>query len=144
MKINECMTREFRIVDPAETVQDAARKMADIDAGFLPVGEDDRLIGIVTDRDIAIRAVAVGRDHDAKVRDVMSQEIRYCYVDDEVSDVLSNMAELQVRRLPVVDHDKRLVGIISIGDLTDNGLAAQAGETLCRIVRPSGLHSQTI
>jgi CBS domain-containing protein len=142
MKISECMTREVRIVDPGETVQDAAQTMADIDAGFLPVGEDDRLIGIITDRDITIRAVAAGREPDARVRDVMSAEVRYCYADDDVEDILNTMAELQIRRLPVVDRDKRLVGVVSISDLAGNGEAAQVGEVLWDIVRPSGLHSQ--
>ncbi len=144
MKVSECMTREVRIVDPAETLQDAARTMADIDAGFLPVGENDRLIGIITDRDIAIRAVGSGRAPDAKIRDVMSQEVRYCYADDDVEDILFNMAEQQVRRLPVVDRNKRLVGIVSISDLATNGEAARTGETLGEIARPSGLHSQAI
>jgi CBS domain-containing protein len=144
MKVSECMTREVRIVDPAETLEGAARVMADLDAGFLPVGENDRLVGIITDRDIAIRAVGVGRPPDAKVRDVMSEEVRYCFVDDDVDDILENMAELQVRRLPVVDRDKRLVGVVSIGDLASNGESARAGETLGDIVRPSALHSQIL
>lgn len=144
MKVSQCMKRDVRIVDPAETLQDAARAMADIDAGFLPVGENDRLVGILTDRDIAIRAVGTGRAPDAKIRDVMSQEVRYCYADDDVDDILYNMAEQQLRRLPVVDRDKRLVGIISITDLATNGVATLTGETLGRIARPSGLHSQAV
>jgi CBS domain-containing protein len=144
MKVSDCMTHDVRIADPSETLQEAARMMADIDAGILPVGENDRLIGIITDRDIAIRAVGAGRSPDTKVRDVMSQEIRYCYADDDVDDILHNMAEQQIRRLPVVDRGKRLVGIVSIGDLAGNGEARASGEALCEIVRPSGLHSQSI
>jgi len=144
MKVRDCMTREFRIVDPGETVQGAAQAMADIDAGFLPVGEHDRLIGIVTDRDIAIRAVATGRSPSARVRDVMSLEVRYCFDDEDVDSVLDNMADLQLRRLPVLDRDKRLVGVISITDLAGNGEAAHAGEALGEIARPSGYHSQMI
>ena len=144
MKVRDCMTREFRIVDPGETVQGAAQAMADIDAGFLPVGEHDRLIGIVTDRDIAIRAVATGRSPSARVRDVMSLEVRYCFEDEDVDTVLDNMADLQLRRLPVLDRDKRLVGVISITDLAGNGEAAHAGEALGEIARPSGYHSQMI
>jgi CBS domain-containing protein len=144
MKVSECMTHDVRIVDPAETLQGAARAMADIDAGFLPVAKDDRLIGIVTDRDIAIRAVAIGREPTAKIRDVMTSEVRYCFIDDDIDDVLENMAELQVRRLPVVDRDKRLVGVVSISDLACNGEAARAGEALSDIARPSGYHSQMI
>lgn len=145
MKINECMTRDVRIVDPTETLQEAARAMADIDAGFLPVRENDRLIGIITDRDIAIRAVGTGRGPDARIREVMSQEVRYCFDDEDIDDVLQNMAEQQIRRLPVVDRNKRLVGIVSISDLAASaGAALSGGEALCEIARPSPLHSQTI
>lgn len=144
MKVSECMTREVRIVDPGETLQEAARTMADIDAGFLPVGKDDRLVGIITDRDIAIRAVGAGRAPDARISDVMSQEVKYCYADDDVDDILHNMAEQQIRRLPVVDRNKRLVGIVSISDLAHGGQSAGSGEALSEIARPSGLHSQAI
>lgn len=144
MKVSECMKRAVRIVDPAETLQNAALTMAEIDAGFLPVSENDRIIGIITDRDIAIRAVGTGRAPDAKIRDVMSQDVRYCYADDDVDDILYNMAEQQLRRMPVVDRDKRLVGVISITDLATNGVAARTGEALGRIARPSGLHSQAV
>lgn len=144
MKVSECMTREVRIVDPAETLQQAARTMADIDAGFLPVSENDRLVGIITDRDIAIRAVGTGRAPDAKIREVMSQEVRYCFDDEDIDDVLWNMGEQQIRRLPVVDRNKRLVGIVSISDLAAGGNAALSGETLSEIARPSPLHSQAI
>lgn len=144
MKVNECMTRDVRIVDPAETLQEAASNMADIDAGFLPVGENDRLVGIITDRDIAIRAIGTGRAPDSKIRDVMSQEVRYCYEDEDVEDILYNMAEQQIRRLPVIDRNKRLVGVVSISDLATNGETARSGETLGEIARPSGHHSQAI
>jgi CBS domain-containing protein len=144
MKINECMTRTVRIVDPGETLRDAARLMSDIDAGILPVAEDDRLIGIITDRDIAIRAVGTGRPPDARIRDVMSEEVKYCFDDADADQVLRNMADLQIRRLPVVDRDKRLVGIVSISDLAGRGDAARAGEALSGITRPSGLHSQAV
>jgi len=144
MKVRDCMTREFRIVEPGETVRGAAQTMADIDAGFLPVGEHDRLVGIITDRDIAIRAVATGRSPSARVRDVMSLEVRYCFEDEDADSVLDNMADLQLRRLPVLDRDKRLVGVISITDLAGNGEAAHAGEALGEIARPSGYHSQMI
>ena len=144
MKVSECMTRTVRIVDPAETLEDAARTMADIDAGFLPVGENDKLVGIITDRDIVIRAVGNGQSADAKIRDVMSPEVKYCYADDDVDDILNNMAVQQIRRLPVVDGDKRLVGVVSISDLATNGETARSGEALGEIARPSGLHSQSL
>jgi CBS domain-containing protein len=142
MRISECMTRDVRIVDPDETLEQAALAMAEIDAGILPVGRNDRLVGIITDRDIAIRGVAQGRGPSAKVGDVMSPEILYCFIDDDAGEVLDNLADIQVRRLPVLDREKRLVGIISISDLAGNGEAAQAGEALGDIARPSGQHSQ--
>jgi len=142
MLVNECMTRDVRLVDPDDTLRDAAVAMAEIDAGFLPVRENDRLVGIITDRDIAIRGVAKGLSPDAEVRAVMSDEIRYCFEDDDADDVLANMGEIQVRRLPVMNHDKRLVGVVSISDLAGNGEEMQAGEALCEIARPSKLHSQ--
>jgi CBS domain-containing protein len=142
MRISECMTRDVRIVDPDETLEQAALAMADVDAGILPVGRNDRLVGMITDRDIAIRGVAKGRGPNAKVGDVMSPEVKYCFIDDDTDSVLDNLAEIQVRRLPVLDHDKRLVGIVSIGDLAGNGEAVHAGEALGEIARPSSRHSQ--
>jgi CBS domain-containing protein len=118
--------------------------MADCDSGVLPVGENDRLVGVITDRDIAVRGVAEGKSPDTKIRDVMSPDVRYCYEDEDITAVLRNMGDLQVRRLPVLSRDKRLVGIVSLSDLaTANGLAAPAGEALCDIARPGGEHSQT-
>jgi CBS-domain-containing membrane protein len=143
MKVGECMTRDVRMVQPGDTVQDAAMAMAQCDSGVLPVNEDDRLVGMITDRDIAIRGIACGKGPDAKVRDVMSAEVRYCYMDDSAEDVLQNMSELQVRRLPVLDRDKRLVGIVSLSDLAGRGESAATGEALGQIARPGGEHSQT-
>lgn len=143
MKISECMTRDVRIATPDESLQTAAHAMGEIDAGFLPVAQDDRLIGIITDRDIAVRGIGQGRPPDAKVREVMSNEVKYCFDDDEVDAVLDNMGEIQVRRLPVVDRAKHLVGIVSLSDLAA-GEATHAGEALCDISRPSALHSQSV
>lgn len=143
MRVSECMTRDVKIANPQETIADAARMMVDCDAGVLPVGDNDRLVGVITDRDIAVRGVAEGKSPSAKVGDVMSAEVKYCYEDDDTEDVLRNMGELQLRRLPVLSRDKRLVGIVSLCDLTTKDCAAQAGETLGDITRPGGQHSQT-
>lgn len=97
MKISACMTTGVRIVAPTETLQEAARAMAELDAGFLAVGKKDRLIGIITDRDIAIRGVANGRKPGTTVREVLSSDVQYCYADDNCIDTLYNMANLQVR-----------------------------------------------
>ena len=143
MRVSDCMTRGVEITNPQDTIRDAARMMADCDAGVLPVGENDRLVGVITDRDIAVRAVAEGRGPEAKVGDVMSAEVKYCFEDDDIDDVLRNMGELQVRRLPVLSRDKRLVGIVSLSDLATIGAAAPAGDALVDIARPGGEHSQT-
>lgn len=144
MKISECMSRDVQIAAPDHTMQSAAQIMADIDAGFLPVADDDRLIGIVTDRDIAIRGVAAGRPPEASIREVMTDEVKYCFADEEAEDVLENMGDIQVRRLPVVDREKRLVGIVSITDLASNSDATAAGQTLGDTARPSAQHSQAV
>src|SRR5512144_2203457 len=117
MKIREAMTQDVCLTSPDQTISDAARIMAQIDAGALPVEQDDRLVGVITDRDIAVRAVAAGKAPDTKVRDVMSREVLYCYDDQDLDAVIRNMGTVKVRRLPVVNRDKRLVGIISLADL---------------------------
>jgi len=118
MNVREVMTPDVVIASPEDTLQRAAEMMIDIDAGVLPVGENDRLVGILTDRDITVRAVAAGKEPtECKVREVMSPEIRYIYEDESVEDAARNMTELQVRRLPVLNREKRLVGIVSLGDL---------------------------
>ncbi len=143
MKIRDAMTPAVRTVGPDATLRDAARMMADGDIGALPVTSGDRLAGMVTDRDIVIRGLAIGKGPDATVGEVMTHEVLYCRADDEVSDVCENMSDLQVRRLPVVDADKRLVGIISLADIADSA-AKDAGEALDAITRPGGPRSQSI
>jgi CBS domain-containing protein len=118
MQVSEVMTRDITIASPEDSLREAAAMMADIDAGALPVGEDDRLVGMLTDRDITVRAVAEGRVPDeCRVGEIMSPEIRYIYEDESLEDAARNMAELQVRRLPVLSREKRLVGVLSLGDL---------------------------
>ncbi len=143
MNVNSCMSTDVRITSPSETIRDAAKAMKELDAGILPVGENDRLIGMITDRDIAVRAVADGRGPETTVREVMSQEVLYCYEDESLDDVARQMRELQVRRMPVLNHDKRLVGIISLGDLARSEEdPARTAEALTGVSEPSGLHSQ--
>lgn len=136
MNISEVMTRNVKIASPEDTLQRAAQMMAGINAGALPVGENDRLVGMLTDRDITLRAVARGKaPGECKVREVMSASIKYVYEDDTVENVAKNMGELQMRRLPVLDRKKRLVGIVSLGDLalkkTDS-----AGKALKEVSEP--------
>lgn len=117
MRIAEIMSREVRIARPTDTIQHAARLMAEIEAGALPVGEDDRLVGMLTDRDIAVRAVAAGLGPDCLVGQVMTRDVKYVYEDETIDDLARNIATLQVRRLPVLNRAKRLVGIVSLSDL---------------------------
>jgi CBS domain-containing protein len=136
------MTREVRIATPGQSIREVAKIMDEIDAGIMPVGENDRLVGMISDRDIAIRAVAQGKGPDTPVRDVMSTEqVLYCYEDEELDHVAKNMASEQVRRLPVVNREKRLVGIVSLGDVAQKETRA-ASKAVKGVTRPGGAHAQ--
>jgi CBS domain-containing protein len=137
MKIAEAMTRDVRVANPDQTIREAAQMMAELDAGALPVGENDRLVGMITDRDIAIRAVAHGKEPDTHIRDVMTDDVKYCYEDEEVEDVARNMGDIQVRRLPVVNRDKRLVGIVALGDIAITEDPEVVGDALTGISEPT-------
>lgn len=144
MKISEAMTRDVRMVRPDQTIREAAHLMAELDIGALPVEDSDRLVGMITDRDIAVRAVAEGRGAETMVQDVMTAEVKYCFDDQSVEEVTRNMGEQRLRRLPVVDRNKRLVGILSLGDLAlDEDVQDEAAEALGGISRPGGQHSQS-
>jgi CBS domain-containing protein len=138
MKVREIMTPDPELIDPNASIREAAKRMKNEDIGALPIGENDRLIGMVTDRDIAMRGVAEDRAPETTtVRDVMSEKIYYCFEDDDIEDAARCMAENQVRRLPILNRDKRLTGIVSLADL------AQTGEECERIAlegvsEPSG------
>jgi CBS domain-containing protein len=142
MKIGKVMSREVQLIKPDDTIRSAAALMKKIDAGLLPVTENDKLVGMITDRDIAIRGVAEGKGPDAKVRDAMSPEVKYCFEDEDVAHVAENMAELQVRRLPVMNRDKRLVGIVSLADLAIEGSLPKTAKALHGISQPGGQHNQ--
>jgi CBS domain-containing protein len=143
MKVCDAMSRDVQVASPKQSIRDAAKMMAKIDAGVLPVGENDRLIGVITDRDIAIRAVAEGKAPTTKVGDVMSHEVLYCFDDQDLEDIAQNMAEMKVRRMPVVNRDKRLVGIISLADLARREDSRTTGQTVSEISVPGGEHSQS-
>jgi CBS domain-containing protein len=135
MQIREIMTRDPVIAPPEATLRDAARMMRDLDSGVLPIGEGDRLVGMLTDRDITIRATAEGKDPNATpVREVMSSEVVSCFEDDDERDVAAKMEEHQLRRLVVLDRNERPVGIVSMGDLavytTDDRLAGEVTEAV--------------
>ena len=136
MQVNEIMTREVQLVSPEDSLQTAAQVMAVYDFGMVPVGQDDRLVGMLTDRDITTRAVARGLNPaQCRVGEVMSPEVIYVFDDESLEDAARNMSELQIRRLPVLNRDKRLVGIVSLGDLAVTR-PAPAAEALSEISQP--------
>ncbi|WP_331376648.1 CBS domain-containing protein [Sinorhizobium chiapasense] len=141
MHVSEIMTRDVHLVSPNETITEVARHMAENDIGFLPVGDHDRLVGMITDRDIVVRGVADGLDLQSKVGDIMTTDVKYCFEDEEVDDVARNMGDVQVRRLPVVNRDKRLVGIVSLADAAREQPAI-AGTGLKGVTAPGGTHNQ--
>jgi len=137
-QLKDLMSRDVKVINPDMTIGEAARKMRDGDFGMLPVGEDDRMIGTISDRDIAIRAVAEGKDSETKVRDVMSDGIAWAYEDDSVEKAANIMSERQVRRLPVVNRNKRLVGIVALGDFAvESSEIKPAAQALSEISKPS-------
>jgi CBS domain-containing protein len=137
-QLKDLMSPDVQVISPDATIREAAEHMREGDFGMMPVGEDDRMIGMISDRDIAIRAVAEGKDAGTKVRDVMSEGIAWAYEDDSVEQAAMIMSERQVRRLPVVDRDKRLVGIVALGDIAvESSEIRPAAQALSEISRPS-------
>lgn len=128
MRVDEVMTKNAKCIQPDATLQDAAKRMRELDVGSLPVCENDKIVGYVTDRDIAIRSVAEGHDtRTESVSRIMTKGVTYCYEDQDIREAAELMREKQVRRLPVLSRKKRLVGIVSLGDV-----AVQCGdEELC-------------
>lgn len=136
-KIKELMSRNVLVISPDETIREAAQQMLKGNFGMMPVSENDRMIGSISDRDITIRAVADGKNPDTKVREVMSEGIHWAYEDDSAAKVAELMSEHQIRRMPIVNTDKRLVGIVALGDFAvDSADIAVAGEALAEISQP--------
>jgi len=136
--LKNLMSRDVKVISPDMSIRDAAREMRDGDFGMLPVGENDRMIGTISDRDIAIRAVADGKDTGTKVRDVMSEGVAWVFEDESVEEAAKIMSKRQVRRLPVVNRDKRLVGIVALGDFAvESSEIRPAAEALSEISKPS-------
>jgi CBS domain-containing protein len=130
-KVSDVMTREIHLATPDQSIASAAAEMAKADVGSLPVSDADRLVGMITDRDIAVRAVAKGLGAETPVRNVMTGSIKYCYEDQDVDEVARNMADLGVRRLPVVNRDKRLVGFVALSNIVQAG-DGRSKDTLLR------------
>ena len=142
MKVSEVMTPNVETVQPDQTVQQAASFMLSADAGSIPVTEGDRLIGMITDRDIAVRGIAKGHGPDTPVREIMTNDIICARSDDDVDEVASKMSEAQVRRLPVIDSEDRLCGIVSLGDLARETSNESAHQALEGVSQPGGQHQQ--
>lgn len=136
MKVGNMMSSDVCVVSPDDSLREAAKLMSEYDIGSLPVGENDRLVGFLTDRDIAIRGVARGLSPDSRVREAMSNDVKYCHEDDDIESVAKNMASLEVRRLPVVNRDKRLVGIVSLGNFAGSGDSRASQDLLQGVAAP--------
>jgi CBS domain-containing protein len=141
MQVAEAMTRKVRVCHPAQPIRDCSRLMAEIDSGVLPVEADNQVVGMITDRDIAVRAVAAGKGPDTPVREVMSRGVLYCYDDQDLDHIARSMGNARVRRVPVVDRQKRLVGILSLGDVALKH-APVAGQAVQGVSKRGGPHSQ--
>lgn len=136
--VKEVMSRDVQVISPDATLAEASRRMRDGDFGMMPVGENDRMVGAISDRDIAVRAVARGLGPDSKVREVMSTGICWAYDDDPVTRAAEIMSANQIRRLPIVNHDKRLVGIVALGDIAvEGGARRPAAKALSAISEPA-------
>jgi CBS domain-containing protein len=142
MKISDVMTRDVQTVRPDQTAREAAGFMLSADAGAIPVTDGDRLMGMITDRDIAVRGVAQGHGPDTPVRDLMSSDIVAARIDDDTDEVAARMSQAQVRRLPVLDDQQKLCGIVSLADLTQKGDGYDAEQVLEGVSEPGGPHQQ--
>jgi CBS domain-containing protein len=145
MQVKKAMTTDVELASPTQTIREAALLMGKVDCGALPVADKDSLVGMITDRDIAIRAVAAGKGPNTPVKEIMSAEVLYCFEDQDIEEVARNISDLKVRRLPVMNREKRLVGILSLGDMarSTNG-SDPAGDALKAISEPGGEHSQSM
>jgi CBS domain-containing protein len=143
MKVSEIMTRDVCLASPSQMLREAAAEMEKHDIGVLPVGENDRLVGMITDRDIAVRGISHGLGPEATIRDVMSAEVKYCFEGDDIDALAQNMASERIRRLPVLNDKKRLVGIISLGDLATSQDGRTTGVALSGISQHGGRHCQS-
>ena len=143
MQIKDIMSRDVILASPRQTIREVAQVMADRDIGYLPVGDQDRIVGMVTDRDIVVRGLAAGKGPDAKLGDIMTEDVKYCFEDEDVDHVVKNMGDNQVRRLPVMNRQKRLVGIVTLADAALEHDPVVVGEAFLRVVEPGGDHCQS-
>ena len=139
MRIADCMSSTVHTIRPKETLKVASKVMLESDVGALPVTNGERLVGMITDRDIAVRGVAQGLGPNAQVQDAMSNKLYYCYGNQTVEEVAENMSDIKVRRLPVVDGEKRLIGIISIADIARHADVETCASAMKGVTTPGGL-----
>jgi CBS domain-containing protein len=144
MQVKDAMTTNVELASPNQTIRQAALLMGKNDCGVLPVADKDSLVGMITDRDIAIRAIAAGKGPKTPVREIMTPDVLYCFEDQDLEEVARNISDIKVRRLPVMNRDKRLVGILSLGDMSlKSGSSDPASDALKAISEPGGERSQT-
>jgi CBS domain-containing protein len=135
--VSEIMTRDVRTISPQETIQRAAQMMDELNVGIVPVCDGEKLVGMITDRDITVRATSVGNaPGETRVEEVMTADVRWCFDDQSVDEVMEQMADVQIRRVPVVNHDKKLVGIVALGDIATR-VPRDIEDTLQDISSPS-------
>jgi CBS domain-containing protein len=137
-QVAEVMTRGVRTLSPKDSMLKAAMAMEELDVGSVPVCDGEQLLGMVTDRDITIRGVAHGKPADSTpLSEVMSKGVHWCFEDDSIDKVVDEMRDAKIRRVPVVDRDKHLVGILSLGDVAAKADSVEAGEALSNISEPA-------
>ena len=142
MHVGEVMTRSCSIIDSNDSLQKAAQVMREENIGILPVAENDKLVGIITDRDIVTRGLAQGKGANARVREAMTANVKYCFEDEDLDHTLENMAEIQLRRLPVMNRSKRLVGIVTLADAARYYSPDAVGTAFCGVVGPGEIIGQ--
>jgi CBS domain-containing protein len=143
MQIKEVMSRDVVLASPRQSLREVAQMMAERDIGFMPVGDQDRIVGMVTDRDIVVRGLATGKGPDTPVSEVMTKDIKYCFDDEDIDHVVENMGHNKIRRLPVMNREKRLVGIVTLADAALEHDPVVVGEAFLRVVEPGGEHCQS-
>jgi len=130
MKVSDVMTRDVQVANPSDTIEVIARRMSEIDSGVMPIVDGGRIVGVITDRDIVVRVVGEGRDNEIPVSEVMTSPVETCLESDRLKDATVKMAELQMRRLVIVDDQGNLTGILSLGDVAREDSARTVGHTL--------------
>jgi CBS domain-containing protein len=145
MKAADIMSSNVRSIESTESIADAAHLMGELDVGMLPIVDSGKLVGVLTDRDIAIRGFAAGLHSGSPVFRIMTSDVKTCSVNDDLDKVLEQMAEEQIRRMPICAKSGEIVGIISVGDLAERDPDKdEVTETLKDICRRQGVHSQTL